>query len=55
MLPCPESFRVFSPINQAQDGEADFIVTHPDLGLLVVKVKGEDIAFDAKRDAGLHQ
>lgn len=53
----PESFRVFSPIKclernrcQAQDGEADFMVTHPDLGLLVVEVKGEDIAFDAERE-----
>jgi hypothetical protein len=31
----------------AKDGEADFVVAHPDLGILVLEVKGGTIAFDA--------
>ncbi|MFW6116266.1 MAG: ATP-binding domain-containing protein [bacterium] len=31
-----------------QDGEADFVIAHPDLGVLVLDVKGGVIDFDAK-------
>jgi hypothetical protein len=31
----------------ARDGEADFVLAHPDLGLLVLEVKGGAIGFDA--------
>lgn len=36
-----------SPNSDAQDGEADFVVAHPDLGLLVLEVKGGSIQYDA--------
>ncbi len=31
----------------ARDGEADFIVAHPDLGVLIIEVKGGRIRYDA--------
>ncbi len=50
----PDPFHVFYSVKwlvrdrrRAQDGEADFVVAHPDLGLLVIEVKGGTIAFDA--------
>jgi len=50
----PEPFVVFYSVawlsrsaTSAQDGEADFVVAHPDFGLLVLEVKGGGIAFDA--------
>jgi hypothetical protein len=33
---------------KARDGEADFVIAHPDSGLLVVEVKGGGIAFNAQ-------
>lgn len=52
----PDSFTVFYSVawlsrfaTGAQDGEADFVVAHPDLGILVLEVKGGGIAFDAAR------
>ena len=30
------------------DGEADFVIAHPDLGLLVLEVKGGGVEYDAK-------
>jgi len=35
---------------QAYDGEVDFIVIHPDMGILLIEVKGGGIAFDASSD-----
>lgn len=32
----------------AMDGEADFVVVHPDLGLMVIEVKGGGISYDAR-------
>ena len=32
----------------ATDGEADFVVAHPDLGLIVIEVKGGGISYDAR-------
>jgi hypothetical protein len=31
-----------------RDGEADFVVAHPDFGVLVIEVKGGGVAFDAQ-------
>lgn len=31
----------------ARDGEADFVITHPDYGVLVLEVKGGGVAYDA--------
>jgi len=30
-----------------RDGEADFVIAHPDLGVLVIEVKGGGVAYDA--------
>lgn len=53
----PDSFHILYSVkwlvrnqNQAQDGEADFVIAHPDHGLLVIEVKGGKIAFDATTD-----
>lgn len=32
------------------DGEADFVVAHPEFGLLTVEVKGGAVAYDARQD-----
>ncbi len=34
-------------LGRPRDGEADFVVAHPRLGVLVVEVKGGRIGFDA--------
>ena len=34
------------PRSGAQDGEADFVVVHPERGVLVIKVKGGRIVYD---------
>ncbi|MCX6056884.1 MAG: nuclease-related domain-containing protein [Chloroflexi bacterium] len=31
----------------ARDGEADFVIAHPDYGVLVLEVKGGGVSFDA--------
>jgi hypothetical protein len=31
-----------------RDGEADFVIAHPDLGVLVMEVKGGGVSFDAQ-------
>lgn len=36
------------PHQGAQDGEADFVIAHPDRGVLVLEVKGGEIAHDAR-------
>jgi hypothetical protein len=33
---------------RASDGEADFVIAHPELGILVIEVKGGGIAFNAE-------
>lgn len=35
----------------ARDGEADFVIAHPELGLMVVEVKGGGIGYDARAGA----
>ena len=47
----------------AREGEADFLLLHPDLGMLVLEVKGGRIAFDGRtgewmstsRDGAVHR
>jgi hypothetical protein len=53
----PKAYSVFYSVGwQAkvngviQDGEADFVVTHADFGILVVEVKGGGIGYDANLD-----
>jgi hypothetical protein len=36
--------------SEAKDGEADFVIAHPDLGVLVMEVKGGGIAYNAQTD-----
>lgn len=50
----PDPYHVFYSVRwlvrdrrRARDGEADFVVAHPDFGLLVIEVKGGNIAFDS--------
>lgn len=51
----PDSFNVYYSVawlsrrltGDAQDGEADFVVAHPELGVLILEVKGGSIAYDA--------
>ena len=46
-----------------REGEADFLLLHPDLGMLVLEVKGGRIAFDGRteewtstaRDGAVHR
>lgn len=53
-----EKFRVFYSVawqavdrnSNVRDGEADFVVAHPDLGVLVIEVKGGGIGWDAERN-----
>lgn len=52
----PDPYTVFYSVawlsrtfSNAQDGEADFVIVHPDKGLLVLEVKGGGIAYDAAR------
>ncbi|RRK01047.1 DUF2075 domain-containing protein [Opitutaceae bacterium TAV4] len=44
-----------APGDYAQDGEADFLLVHPRLGLLVIEVKGGGIAHDATTGAWTSQ
>ena len=51
-----DSFVVFHGVKRLwyrevlEEGEADFIVAHPDLGVLVIEVKGGDVIYEAARD-----
>lgn len=55
----PSGFVVFFQVGwilraereQAKDGEADFLVCHPELGYLCIEVKGGGISFDAAAGA----
>ncbi len=52
----PDPFVVFYKVNWqvrythsgARDGEMDFVVAHPSLGLMILEVKGGEIRYDAK-------
>lgn len=51
----PEKFRIFYSMHWqdhhldfgAREGEADFVIAHPDMGMIVLEVKGGGIRFDA--------
>lgn len=38
-----------------KEGEADFIIVHPDIGILVLEVKGGGISYSAERDQWFSQ
>jgi hypothetical protein len=38
------------PDGEEIDGECDFVVAHPDLGILALEVKGGAVAYDPERD-----
>lgn len=52
----PDSYMVFYSIHWqgfrsdkgADEGEADFVIAHPDIGVLILEVKGGGIIFDAE-------
>ncbi len=49
-----DDFTVFHSVSwhaqsRKPDGEADFLIAHPDLGFIVLEVKGGGIDFDARR------
>lgn len=54
----PDNFTVFHQVpwqlrdtrNGAKDGEADFVIASPKLGILVLEVKGGKISYDGKND-----
>src|SRR3954453_21958722 len=54
----PASYTVFYSVSWlarrggsgARDGEADFLIVHPDHGILVLEVKGGQIAYDGALD-----
>ena len=41
------AWQAVDPHSGASDGEADFVIAHPDLGLMVIEVKGGGIGFDS--------
>ncbi len=54
----PDQFVVFHQVpwqhrdlrSGARDGEADFVIAHPDLGILIIEVKGGQIRYDGASD-----
>lgn len=38
------------PDGEEIDGECDFLVAHPDLGILAIEVKGGEVRYDASKD-----
>lgn len=62
-LALPEGWDVYysrpwlglTPSGGERDGECDFVVAHPDYGVLTVEVKGGGIFFDPKTDEWLSQ
>nr|WP_290221264.1 NERD domain-containing protein [Trichocoleus desertorum] len=43
-------WQVIDPRKGAQDGEVDFIIAHPSLGILILDVKGGQISYNAKSE-----
>lgn len=41
------AWQAVDPFVGARDGEADFVIAHPDLGLMIVEVKGGGIGFNS--------
>lgn len=44
-----------TPYGEEKDGEADFVVVHPQRGLLVIEVKGGGIFWDPATDVWISQ
>ncbi len=51
-----QSFVVFYSVawqarkdGRTRDGEADFVIAHPDLGILVLEIKGGGVSYDASK------
>lgn len=38
-----------TPYGEEKDGECDFLIAHPDMGILVIEVKGGGVAYDPER------
>jgi hypothetical protein len=59
----PERYRVFYSMHWqdfneesgVQEGEADFVIAHPDMGVIVLEVKGGGISYDAEFDQWFSQ
>lgn len=59
----PDKYRVFYSMhwqdhNQeygVREGEADFVIAHPDMGVIILEVKGGGIRFDADSDKWFSQ
>lgn len=43
------AWQVRDPKSGARDGEADFIIAHPELGLMILEVKGGQVRYDANQ------
>jgi len=37
-----------TPFGEEKDGECDFLIAHPDLGILAIEVKGGEVSYDPK-------
>lgn len=44
------SWQLRDPSSGVKDGETDFLVVHPDFGILIVEVKGGPIRYDGQQD-----
>lgn len=44
------SWQLRDPSSGVKDGETDFLVVHPDFGILIVEVKGGHIRYDGQQD-----
>jgi superfamily I DNA/RNA helicase len=39
-----------TPYGEEKDGECDFLIAHPNLGILVIEVKGGGVAYDPEKE-----
>ena len=39
-----------TPFGEEKDGECDFLIAHPNLGILAIEVKGGEVSYDPKLD-----
>lgn len=46
-------WQTHSGITGVKDGETDFVIVHPEYGVVILEVKGGDIAYDASRNQWL--
>lgn len=43
------AWQVRDPKSGARDGESDFVIAHPDLGVMILEVKGGEVRYDANQ------